>query len=54
METFEEDSCIRGYHIYKEQWEAAIGKELQDQCEHENAADMYAVVVIQERTVIGQ
>ena len=29
METFRKESCVREYHIYKEQWEAAIGEEPQ-------------------------
>ena len=28
MEEFERACCIRGYHEYKEVWEAAVGEEL--------------------------
>ena len=53
METFGKESCVRGYHIYQDQWEAAIGEELE--CHHErgNAADAYAVSVMREGTIIG-
>ena len=27
MEEFGRDCCIRGYHVYKETWRAAIGEE---------------------------
>ena len=27
MEEFRRDCCIRGYHVYKETWRAAIGEE---------------------------
>ena len=32
METFKMESCVRGYHIYKEIWEAVVCEELQ--CQH--------------------
>ena len=53
METFRQESCVRGYHIYKEHWEAAIGEELQCQRERGNAADAYAVSVVKEGSIIG-
>ena len=53
METFGKESCVRGYHIYQEQWEAAIGEELECQRERGNAADAYAVSVIKEGVIIG-
>ena len=28
MESFKKECNIRGYHVYKEIWEAAIGQEL--------------------------
>ena len=36
MEEFERDSCIRGYHVYKEIWQAAVGEELECDREHGN------------------
>ena len=32
-EFFERKCCIRGYHVYKEEWEAAVGEVLV--CERE-------------------
>ena len=34
--------------IYREQWEAAFGGDLECQCECGNAADAYAVSVVRE------
>ena len=33
MEVCERNSCVHGYHIYKDIWDAIIGEELQ--CERE-------------------
>ena len=33
MKVSERSSCVRGYHIYKDVWDAVIGKEIQ--CERE-------------------
>ena len=33
METYERECCIRGYRVYKDMWEAAIGEELEYVCE---------------------
>ena len=33
MEACERHSCVNGYHIYKNVWDAVIGEELQ--CERE-------------------
>ena len=42
MESFRKESCVRGYHIYRELWEAAIGEDLACQRERGNATDAYA------------
>ena len=42
MECFRKESCVRGYHIYRELWEAAIGENLACQRECGNATDAYA------------
>ena len=39
MEAFERDCCIRGYHVYKEIWQAAIGEELECDKEPDNSCD---------------
>ena len=53
MEEFGRDCCIRGYHIYKEIWRAAIGEELECDREPENSCDRYAVCVKRSGVVIG-
>ena len=51
METFQNESCVRGYHIYRELRDAV--EELECQREHGNATDtyMYAVAVIKDSTI---
>ena len=46
-------SCIRGYHIYKDVWEAAVGEVLACLREPDNDADRYAVAVKKDAFVIG-
>ena len=53
METYEWECCIRGYHVYKDTWEAAIGEELEYVREQSNAVDRYAVAVLKDDTIIG-
>ena len=53
METFWKESRVRGYHIYKEHREAAVGEELECQRECRNGADAYAVAAVREGTVGG-
>ena len=43
METFQMESCVRGYHVYKDLWEAVVGERLECQREHDNPSDTYAV-----------
>ena len=45
MEMLKMESCVKGYHINQELWEAVIGEELLCEREHYNPADTYAVVV---------
>ena len=53
METFQKESCVRGYHIYRELWDAVVGEELECQRERGNATDMYAVAVIKDSIIVG-
>ena len=53
MEEFERIFCIRGYHVYKEIWEAAAGEVLMCEREPHNALDRYAVAVKKTGTIIG-
>ena len=43
--------CVRGYHVYKDIWAAAIGEELECSREPTNMADRYAVAVRNEETL---
>ena len=53
METFQKESRVREYRVYKEHWEAEIGEELECQRERRNGADAYTVAVVREGTVVG-
>ena len=52
MAVYELQWCVRGYHIYMEEWEAAIGEELQCEREKKNSKDPYAVAVVWENVVV--
>ena len=45
METYERACCVRGYHIYKDVWKAAVGEELACEREPNSPKDHYAVSV---------
>ena len=45
--------CMRGYHIYKEGWEATVGEELKYEREKNSAKDPYAVAVVCENVIVG-
>ena len=49
------ESAIRGYHVYKEVWDAAIGEELLCRSEPANPNDLYAVSVVRgtDNTTVG-
>ena len=53
MEIFQMESCVRGYHIYKDLWETVVGEELECQRERDNPSDIYAVAVKKGETVVG-
>lgn len=42
MECFNIKSCVRGYHVYEDIWDAS-GEELPCQCENGNCANPFAV-----------
>ena len=44
MATLEMETCVRGVHVYKAMWEAAVGV-------RSNRVDRYAVVVVKDETV---
>ena len=47
------ECCVRGYHVYKDTWNATIGEELECNPEAGNRADRYAVAVIKAGNIVG-
>lgn len=52
MENFEAESCIRGFHIYKDNWLPVIGEQIKCIREDDNPRDRYAVAVVK-TTAVG-
>ena len=46
-------ACIRGYHVYQNDWNPALGEVLQCSREVRNAHDPYAVKVIKAGNTVG-
>ena len=44
--------CVCGYYVYKDIWEAAIGKELPCERETRNTKDKYAIAVKKDGMVV--
>ena len=53
MEIHEVESIVRGYHIYKDIWSAAVGSTLSCWQERFNPHDSYAVAVIKDDVAVG-
>lgn len=53
MDNYEAEYCIRGYHVYKEIWEAPVGQVLECAREPLNPKDRYAVAVKRTGTIVG-
>ena len=51
--TFIFDSCIRGYHVYKDLWNATPGKGLTCIRERGNRNDVFAVAVQSDGNIVG-
>ena len=49
-DTFQLDSVVRGYHMYKDIWTTIYGEELQCACEVGNVQDLYAIGIVKEGT----
>ena len=49
---YEVESCIRGYHIYKDQWTSYVGESLSCNRETDNTKDPYAVCVVKGHDMI--
>ena len=45
--------CVRGYHVYKDIWAAAVGEVLASWREPSNASDRYAIAVLKHERIIG-
>ena len=53
VREYEAASCIRGYHIYRDIWTAAIGEELDCVRESGNMRDRYAGAVKRAGVTVG-
>ena len=42
----EKESYFKDYHIYQEQSEVAVGKEVECLCDHGNAAKVYTIALL--------
>ena len=51
--AFEIDSVVRGYHVYKDVWDAHIGTELLCLPESSNREDRYVMAVMDGDLVVG-
>ena len=51
--AFEIDSVVRGYHVYKDVWDAHISTELLCLPESSNREDRYAVAVMDGDLMVG-
>jgi len=52
MVVYEQESCVRGYHIYKEIWDASIGEYLLCKREPFNWIDRYNAAVLKNDIVV--
>lgn len=50
MESFETESCIQGFHIYKDIWSPLTGEQIKCTREDDNPRDRYAVAVVNSST----
>ena len=51
--SFSVPSMVRGYHIYKDLWDASIGEEMSCQRKAENYTDPFAVAVMKDDNIVG-
>ena len=51
--SFKVEAMVRGYHRYKEIWDAALGEQLQSERETDNHHDIFAVAVLKSGVVVG-
>ena len=53
MEEKSKEMCIRGFHVYKDAWDAVVGEELECERERRSNYDRYAVAVKKTVTLWG-
>ena len=53
LATFSLNSVVKGYHVYKDYWEAATGEILQCRKERTNIHDPFTVAIIKDDSVVG-
>ena len=53
MSSFSVESMVRGYHVYKDIWDAVVGEEFPCKRKDGNRVDPFAVAVVRGNTVIG-
>ena len=54
VESYEVESVVRGYHIYKDIWSAAVGTTPPCRQESFSPHDSYTVAIIKDDVVVGQ
>ena len=52
-ETLAINSAVRGFHVYKNEWNPVLGETLLCEQEFGNIHDPYAVAVVRDKTIIG-
>ena len=52
MVTLEMETCVRGFHIYKAIWEAAVKEELECGRVRGKRVDRYTVAVVKDEMVV--
>ena len=53
MDTFNIEAMVRGYHVYRGIWNAALGEQLPCQREPMNSKDPFAVAVVKSQVAVG-
>ena len=53
QESFSVEAMVRGYHIYRSVWEAAVGEQLNCIREVGNRSDTFAVAVVKANDTIN-
>ena len=51
MDSYEQDSCIRGYHIYQNIWTAEVNEHFVYEWEPLNSSGRYVVAVLKDNVV---